>query len=71
MYLIAGHVVKVDHSGQVVVVAHIFNPSTQKAEEGTSLWVQDQPGLQSEFQASQGYTEKPVLNKQINRSRSG
>jgi hypothetical protein len=26
------------------------------------LWVRGQPGLQSEFQDSQGYTEKPVLN---------
>jgi hypothetical protein len=25
--------------------------------------VQDQPGLQSEFQGSQGYTEKPCLKK--------
>ena len=29
-----------------MVVAHAFNPSTQKAETGESLWVQDQPGLQ-------------------------
>jgi hypothetical protein len=27
------------------------------------FWVQGQPGLQSEFQDSQGYTEKPCLNK--------
>jgi hypothetical protein len=27
------------------------------------FWVQDQPGLQSEFQDSQGYTEKPCLGK--------
>jgi hypothetical protein len=27
------------------------------------LWVQGQPGLQSEFQDSQGYTEKPCLKK--------
>ena len=25
------------------------------------FWVQGQPGLQSEFQDSQGYTEKPCL----------
>jgi hypothetical protein len=25
------------------------------------FWVQDQPGLQSEFQDSQGYTVKPYL----------
>ena len=27
------------------------------------FWVQGQPGLQSEFQYSQGYTEKPCLEK--------
>jgi hypothetical protein len=27
------------------------------------FWVQDQPGLQSKFQDSQGYTEKPCLKK--------
>jgi hypothetical protein len=38
------------------MVAHTFNPSTREAEAG-------QPGLQSEFQDSQGYTEKPCLEK--------
>ena len=28
------------------------------------FWVRGQPGLQSEFQDSQGYTEKPCLKKQ-------
>jgi hypothetical protein len=28
------------------------------------FWVRGQSGLQSEFQASQGYTEKPCLEKQ-------
>jgi hypothetical protein len=49
------------------VVAHAFNPSTWEAEAGGSLadlWVKGQPGLQSEFQDSQGYTEKPCLRKQ-------
>ena len=36
------------------VVVHTFNPST---------WVQGQPGLQSEFQDRQGYTEKPCVEK--------
>jgi hypothetical protein len=41
------------------VVVHVFNPSTWEAEAG----VGGQPGLQSEFQDSQGYTEKPCLKK--------
>jgi hypothetical protein len=40
------------------VVAHAFNPSTWEAEA-----VLGQPGLQSEFQDSQTYTEKPCLEK--------
>jgi hypothetical protein len=28
-----------------------------------NFWVRGQPGLQSEFQDSQGYTEKPCLEK--------
>jgi hypothetical protein len=45
------------------VVAHAFNPSTQEAKAGR---VRGQPGLQSEFQDSQGYTEKPCLEKKQN-----
>ena len=40
------------------VVAHVFNPTTWEAEAGR---VRGQPGLQSEFQDSQGYIEKPCL----------
>jgi hypothetical protein len=44
------------------VVAHAFNLSTREAEAGGFLsW--GQPGLQSELQDSQGYTEKPCLKK--------
>jgi hypothetical protein len=43
------------------VVAHAFNPSTREAEAGG---FRGQPGLQSEFQDSQGYREKPCLEKQ-------
>jgi hypothetical protein len=49
------------------VVAHAFNPSTREAD----FWVWGQPGLQSEFQDSQSYTEKPCLkqtNKQTNKN---
>jgi hypothetical protein len=51
------------------VVAHAFSPSTWEAEaEASGFQVQDQPGLQSEFQDSQGYTEKPcVENKNKNK----
>ena len=38
----------------------ISAPERQKQED---LWVQGQPGLQSEFQDSQNYTEKPCLKK--------
>ena len=41
-------------------MAHAFNPGRQRQLD---LWVQGQPGLQSEFQDSQGYTEKPCLEK--------
>ena len=44
------------------MVAHAFNPSTWEAEAG-GFRVQGQPGLQSEFQESQGYKEKPCLEK--------
>jgi hypothetical protein len=40
------------------MVAHAFNPSTWEAEASRG-----QPGLQSEFQDSQGYIEKPCLEK--------
>jgi hypothetical protein len=44
--------------------AHAFNPRTREAEAGGFLSSGGQPGLQSEFQDSQGYTEKPCLEKQ-------
>jgi hypothetical protein len=47
------------------LVMHTFNLSTPEAEAGRFLsldfWVWSQPGLQTEFQDSQGYTEKPCL----------
>jgi hypothetical protein len=42
-------------------VAHTFNPNTQEAEAGRSLWVGSQPGLPSEFQDS--HSEKSYLKK--------
>jgi hypothetical protein len=40
-----------------------------KWQRQADLWVQGQPDLQSEFQVSQGYTEKPCLEK-ANKPRS-
>jgi hypothetical protein len=45
------------------VVAHAFN--TWKAETGG----RGQLGLQSEFQDSQGYIEKPCLRKKQNKTK--
>jgi hypothetical protein len=45
--------------GQEVVVVHAFDPNTQEAEASGSLWCGSQPGLQSKFQDSQSYKEKP------------
>jgi hypothetical protein len=46
------------------VVAHAFNPRQRQAD----FWVWGQPGLQSEFQDSQGYAEKPCLRKKKKRN---
>jgi hypothetical protein len=35
------------------------------------FWVRGQPGLQSEFQDSQGYTEKPCLQKKKKKKKTG
>jgi hypothetical protein len=43
---------------------HAFNPSTWEAEAGRFL-SSNYPGLQNEFQDSQGYTEIPFLKKSI------
>jgi hypothetical protein len=39
-----------------------LSPSTGEAEAGGCLQVRGQPGLQSEFQDSQGYTLKIILS---------
>jgi hypothetical protein len=58
---IAGPISKRKKKVSHLVVAHAFSSSAQEAEAGGSLRVQGQPGLQSEFQDSQGYTEKPLV----------
>ena len=42
-------------------MAHAFNPSTWEAEAGGFL--SSRPAWSTEFQDSQGYTEKPCLEK--------
>jgi hypothetical protein len=39
-----------------------LNPALGRQKQA-DLWVQGQPGLQSEFQVSQGYTKKPCLGE--------
>jgi hypothetical protein len=46
------------------VVAYAFSPSTHEAEANGSLGVRGQPGLQTEFQNNQVYTEEPLLKNQ-------
>jgi hypothetical protein len=45
-----------------VVVVHALIPALVRQRQA-DFWVQGQPGLQSESQDSQGYTEKPCLKK--------
>lgn len=47
------------------MVVYTFNPSTWEAEVGRSLSIQGLPGPQSEFQGSQGYTEKRCLSSWV------
>jgi hypothetical protein len=43
-------------------------PALQRQRQA-NFWVRGQPGLQSEFQNSQGYTEKPCLEKTKNKNK--
>ena len=43
-------------------MAHALIPALGRQWQA-DFWVQGQPGLQSEFQDSQDYTEKPCLEK--------
>jgi hypothetical protein len=52
--------------GRLGMLAQAFNPSTKEAEAGRFL-IRGQTGLQSEFQDSQGYAEKPCLKNKINK----
>ena len=46
---------------RIIKVMQFFHASTWEAESGRSLWVQGQPGLHSEFQASGGYKVRSCL----------
>ena len=47
------------------VVAQALNLSSQEAEAGGSQWSGGQPGLQSKFQDSQGYTKRNSVSKDL------
>ena len=49
------------------VVVHTFNSSTWETEAGGSLWVWDQPSLQSEFQERPGLNKTPSWNTKSNK----
>jgi hypothetical protein len=51
------------------VVGHTFNSSTWEAEAGR--FFNSRPAWSTEFQNSQGYTEKPCLEKQTNNKQKG
>ena len=51
------------------MVAHAFIPALGRQRQA-DFWVRGQPGLQSEFQDSQSYTEKPCLKKNKNKNKN-
>jgi hypothetical protein len=50
------------------MVAHAIIPAFGRQRQA-DFWVRGQPGLQSEFQDSQGYIEKPCLETNKNRTK--
>lgn len=46
-----------------VMAVRAFNPSTCGGVWGRGRWISSQPGLQSELQNSQGYTEKSCFQR--------
>ena len=51
-----------------MVVVHSFNHNTWDTEAGRSLQVQGQPGLQSESQDSQDYTQRNPVSQNKTKS---
>ena len=47
------------------IITSVKNQTQRQAD----FWVRGQPGLQSEFQDSQGYTEKTCLEKPANKQK--
>jgi hypothetical protein len=45
--------------------------SALRRQRQVDFWVRGQPDLQSEFQDSQGYTEKPCLKKPKKKKKKG
>jgi hypothetical protein len=41
----------------------------EASQRQVDFWVRGQPGLQSEFQDSQGYTKKPCLEKKTKKKK--
>lgn len=53
------------------MVVHAFNHGIQEAQASGALQIQEQPGLQSQFQASQGYIVRHCLSKTNKKKRKG
>jgi hypothetical protein len=47
---------------------HLLSKALRR-QRRADFWVLGQPGLQSELQDIQGYTEKPCLKKQTNKTK--
>jgi hypothetical protein len=55
----------------MIVILDIYEESIPLGRQRQAdFWVWGQPGLQSEFQDSQGYTEKPCLEKNKNKKQT-
>jgi hypothetical protein len=49
---------------------HAFNLSTQEAEAGESLWIQDQPGLHSDCQPARNIYSDPISKQNNNKEKT-
>jgi hypothetical protein len=62
---VAGHFEKLLVKNDDISQAWWYTPLIPELgrQRQADFWIRGQPGLQSEFQDSQGYTEKPYLKK--------